>query len=161
MRNVVFTMILAIGFGVFAAAGPAAGADPALNLLLKKGIITQEEYDQALKETEQVVEKPPVKTEPAPSSAEPPPAKSEPGTPAQATLPAKDADGDNTVDLGKGIKFGYDRGLYTQFQDKFRLKIRIRIQPRYTDSHFNGAWNTIGDPKNYPNVPSTGAPSAL
>ena len=42
---------------------PAVGADPALNLLLKKGIITQEEYDQALKETGQVAEKPPVTTE--------------------------------------------------------------------------------------------------
>src|SRR5216117_2782929 len=116
---------------------PAAAADPALNLLLKKGVITQEEYDQALKEAGQAAEAP------------------------KATPPAKDADGDNTVDLGKGIKFGYDRGLYTQFKDKFRLKIRIRLQPRFTDSHFNGAWNTIGDPKNYPNVSGTGGISAL
>src|SRR5881409_3229335 len=116
---------------------PAAAADPALNLLLKKGVITQEEYDQALKEAGQAAEVP------------------------KATPPAKDADGDNTVDLGKGIKFGYDRGLYTQFKDKFRLKIRIRLQPRFTDSHFNGAWNTIGDPKNYPNVSGTGGISAL
>ena len=93
---------------------PAAAADPALNLLLKKGVITQQEYDQALKEAGQ--------------AAEVPPAKAELGAPAKATLPAKDADGDSTVDLGKGIKFGYDRGLYTQFKDKFRLKIRIRIQ---------------------------------
>ena len=70
MRNVVLTMILAIGFGVFAAAGPAAGADPALNLLLKKGIITQEEYDQALKETGQAVEKPPAKAAPAPPATD-------------------------------------------------------------------------------------------
>ena len=146
MRNVVLTIILAMGFGVFAVAGPAAGADPALNLLLKKGIITQEEYDQALKEAEQ--------------AAEAPPARSDTGTPAKATPPAKDADGDNTVDLGKGIKFGYDRGLYTQFKDKFRLKIRIRIQPRYTDSHFNSAYNTIGDAKNYPGVSSAGVISA-
>ena len=43
---------------------PAAGSDPALNLLLKKGIITQEEYDQALKETEQAPPTPPAKAEP-------------------------------------------------------------------------------------------------
>jgi phosphate-selective porin len=126
---------------------PAAWADPALNLLLKKGIITQEEYDQALKEAGQAEEAPPAKTEPE--------------TQAKTTPPAKDADGDNTVDLGKGIKFGYDRGLYTQFKDKFQLKIRIRLQLRFTDSHFNGAWNTIGDPKNYPNVSGAGMISAL
>jgi phosphate-selective porin len=117
---------------------PAAAADPALNLLLKKGVITQQEYDQALKEAGPAVEAPPAKA-------------TSPSTPDQ----------DNTVDLGKGIKFGYDRGLYTQFKDKFRLKIRIRLQSRFTDSHFNGAWNTIGDPKNYPNVSSTGMVSAL
>src|SRR5213594_3909273 len=88
---------------------PAAAADPALNLLLKKGVIMQQEYDEALKETGQ--------------AAEAPPAKGGPVAPAKATPPAKDADGDSTVDLGKGIKFGYDRGLYTQFKDKFRLKI--------------------------------------
>jgi len=125
---------------------PAAAADPALNLLLKKGVITQQEYDQALKEAGQ--------------AAEVPPAKAELGAPAKATLPAKDADGDSTVDLGKGIKFGYDRGLYTQFKDKFRLKIRIRIQARFTDSGFNSAYNTVGDPKNYPNVSSAGVISA-
>src|SRR5436309_9303603 len=105
---------------------PAAAADPALNLLLKKGVITQEEYDQALKESGQAEEAP------------------------KATPPVKDAEGDNTVDLGKGIKFGYDRGLYTQFKDKFQLKIRIRLQFRYTDSAFNTAYGTIGDKKNYP-----------
>jgi Phosphate-selective porin O and P len=140
---------------------PAAGADPALNLLLKKGIITQEEYDQALKETGQAVEKPPAKTEPAPPSTEASSPKSEPGVPAKVTSPAKDADGDNTVDLGKGIKFGYDRGLYTQFKDRFLLKIRLRVQARFTDAHFNGNYNTVGDPKNYPNVSSTGAVTAL
>src|SRR5712692_8277320 len=114
---------------------PAGAADPALNLLLKKGVITQEEYDQALKEARQAEEAP------------------------KATPPAKDADGDSTVDLGKGIKFGYDRGLYTQFKDRFRLKIRIRIQTRFTDSRFNSAYNTTGDPKNYPNV-SSGTPLA-
>src|SRR5438876_3107862 len=113
----------------------AAGEDPALKLLLKKGVITQEEYDQALKEAGQ--------------AAEAPPAKAEPGAPAQGTPAPKDADGDNTVDLGKGIKFGYDRGLYTQFKDKFQLNIRIRLQFRYTDSSLNIAYGAVGDPKNY------------
>src|SRR5213594_3344831 len=130
---------------------PAAAADPALKLLLKKGIITQEEYDQALRETGQLPETPPPKAGAAPPAA---------AAPARADA-APAPDGDSTVDLGKGIKFGYDRGLYTQFKDKFRLKIRIRLQPRFTDSHFNGAWNTIGDPKNYPNVSGTGGISAL
>src|SRR5213083_2842651 len=115
---------------------PAPAADPALNLLLKKGVITQEEYDQALKEAGQSEEAP------------------------KATPPVKDADGDNTVDLGKGIKFGYDRGLYTQFKDKFQLKMRIWIQARFTDSGFNSAYNTVGDLKNYPNVSSAGVISA-
>ena len=60
------------------------------------------------------------------------------------------------MDLGKGIKFGYDRGLYTQFKDKFQLKIRLRLQFRYTDSSFNSAYGTVGDTKNYPNVSSAG-----
>src|SRR5881409_4129287 len=111
---------------LLAVAIPAAATDPALKLLLKKGVITQQEYDEALKEAGQAEEKP------------------------KATPPAKDADGDNTVDLGKGIKFGYDRGLYTQFKDKFQLKIRIRLQFRFTDSAFNNAYGTIGDKKNYP-----------
>lgn len=133
---------------------PANAADPALNLLLKKGVITQEEYDQALKETEQAAPAPPVKAEP------PAQAPAEPGAPAKAIATAKDADGDSTVDLGKGIKFGYDRGLYTQFKDKFRLKIRIRIQARFTDSNFNSAYNRFGDAKNYPGVSSAGVISA-
>ena len=133
---------------------PAAGADSALNLLLKKGIITQEEYDQALKETEQAPPTPPAKAEPAAQ------VQVEAEAPAKATPSAKDADGDSTVDLGKGIKFGYDRGLYTQFKDKFRLKIRIRVQARFTDSNFNSAYNTIGDAKNYPSVSSAGVISA-
>jgi phosphate-selective porin len=135
-------------------AGPAGAADPALRLLLKKGIITQEEYDQALRETGQVAEAPLSKVEAAT------PARSEPGAPAQATSPAQDADGENTVDIGKGIKFGYDRGLYTQFRDKFRLKIRLRVQARFTDSQFNSAYNTFGDAKNYPAISSAGVISA-
>jgi len=129
---------------------PAGAADPALKLLLKKGIITQEEYDQALRETGQLPETPPPKAGAAPPAA---------AAPARADA-APAPDGDSTVDLGKGIKFGYDRGLYTQFKDKFRLKIRIRIQARFTDSGFNSAYNTVGDPKNYPNVSSAGVISA-
>src|SRR5437867_1590331 len=125
---------------------PAAAADPALNLLLKKGVITQQEYDEALKETGQ--------------AAEAPPAKGGPVAPAKATPPAKDADGDTTVDLGKGIKFGYDRGLYTQFKDKFQLKIRLRLQFRFTDSSFNSAYGAVGDTKNYPNVSGAGVITA-
>jgi phosphate-selective porin OprO/OprP len=132
---------------------PADAADPALKLLLKKGVITQEEYDQALRETGQATEAPPAKAE-----AEAP-AKVEPAVPTKAA-DAVSADGDSTVDLGKGIKFGYDRGLYTQFKDKFRLKIRIRIQARFTDSQFNSAYNTFGDAKNYPAVSSAGVISA-
>src|SRR5712692_10445223 len=132
------------------AAGTADATDPALRLLLKKGIITQEEYDQALRETGQLPETPPPKAGTAPPVA---------AAPAKADA-APAPDGDSTVDLGKGIKFGYDRGLYTQFKDKFRLKIRIRIQARFTDSGFNSAYNTVGDPKNYPNVSSAGVISA-
>ena len=123
--------VLVVTAWLLGGAIPAGAADPALNLLLKKGVITQEEYDQALKESGQAEEAP------------------------KATPPAKDAEGDNTVDLGKGIKFGYDRGLYTQFRDKFQLKIRIRLQFRFTDSAFNNAYGTIGDKKNYPITPST------
>jgi hypothetical protein len=143
--------LIAAAVVLLVAAGTADATDPALRLLLKKGIITQEEYDQALWETGQLPETPPPKAGTAPPAA---------AAPAKADA-APAPDGDSTVDLGKGIKFGYDRGLYTQFKDKFLLKIRIRLQPRFSDSHFNGAWNTIGDPKNYPNVSSTGMISAL
>ena len=141
MRYMIFAVVLAIGFWI-PAAGPATAADPALNLLLKKGVITQQEHDEALKETGQAAE--------APST------KSEPGAPAEAAPLAKDADGDTTVDLGKGIKFGYDRGLYTQFKNKFQLKIRLRLQFRFTDSSFNSAYGTVGDTRNSPNVSGAG-----
>ena len=131
MRRLAISVLVVTAW-LLGGAIPAAAADPALNLLLKKGVITQQEYDQALKEAGQAEEAP------------------------KATPPAKDADGDNTVDLGKGIKFGYDRGLYTQFKDKFQLKIRIRLQFRYTDSNLNSAYGVIGDTKNYPNVSSAG-----
>jgi hypothetical protein len=144
---------LAAGLAMVLAAGPVSAADPALKILLKKGIISQQEYDEALKEAEQASA--------APVEAKPmTPTKEDASPPAKATSTVA-PDQDNTVDLGKGIKFGYDRGLYTQFKDKFRLKIRIRIQPRFTDAHFNGAWNTIGDSKNYPTVSGTGAVTAF
>jgi hypothetical protein len=143
MQSKILTIVQAIGLAFLAATPPAIAGDPALNLLLKKGVITQQEHDEALKETGQ--------------AAEAPPTKSELGPPAEAARPAKDADGDTTVDLGKGIKFGYDRGLYTQFKDKFQLKIRLRLQFRFTDSNFNSAYGTVGDTKNYPNVSGTGA----
>jgi len=141
--------LVAAAVVLFLAAEPASAADAALKFLLKKGIITQEEYDQALRETGQLPETSPPKADAAPPVA------------ASAKADAAPApDGDSTVDLGKGIKFGYDRGLYTQFKDKFRLKIRIRIQARFTDSHFNSAYNTIGDAKNYSSVSSAGVISA-
>jgi len=82
MRYMIFTVILAIGFGI-SAARSAAAADPALNLLLKKGVITQQEHDEALKETGQ--------------AAEAPPTKSELGPPAEAAPPAKDAESNSAT----------------------------------------------------------------
>ncbi|TSA02891.1 MAG: hypothetical protein D4R81_04185 [Nitrospiraceae bacterium] len=154
MRRPWIHTLIAVAVVLLLAAGPADATDPALRLLLKKGIITQEEYDQALRETGQVAEAPPSKAEAAAQ------AQAEPGAPAKATPPAQDADGDNTVDLGKGIQFGYDRGLYTQFKDKFRLKIRLRVQARFTDSRFSSGYNQVGDAKNYPGVSSAGVISA-
>jgi len=141
--------LLAGSLVVLLVTGPASAADSALKILLKKGIITQQEYDEALKEAEQ--------------TAAPPAQDKSVIQKEGASVPTKEitADQDNSVDLGKGIKFGYDRGLYTQFKDKFRLKIRLRIQPRFTESHFNTAYNSIGDPQNYPNVSSAGVISPL
>jgi len=116
-----------------------------LKLLLKKGVITQEEYDQAFKEAMQQAEAPP------PQAALAAPAKA---------APSPAPDGDSTVDFGKGITFGYERGLYTQFKDKFRLKIRLRGQFRFTDSHVNTAYGTVGDFKNYPLVSGAGTITA-
>lgn len=146
-------VLIAAAVVLLLAAGPVGATDPALRLLLKKGIITQEEYDQALRETGQATEAPPAQAEPEA------PVKVEPAVPTKAA-DSVSADGDSTVDLGKWIKFGYDRGLYTQFKDKFKLKIRIRIQARFTDSRFNSAYNPVGDAKNYPNVSSAGVISA-
>ena len=142
---------------------PAVAADAALKFLLKKGIITQSEYDEAIRDAERAPggSQPPV----VPDTSTGQPAAAKPPAAQQPTAKAEPAqvssDSDTTVDLGKGIKFGYDRGIYTQFKDTFRLKIRLRIQPRFTDSHFNTAYNTIGDSKNFPLVSSTGAITPL
>src|SRR5207245_3466676 len=138
-------LLLAAGMAMVLTISPARAADPALKILLKKGIITQQEYDEALKEAEQ----PPA----APVEAKPmTQAKEDAGVPTEKSASAQDS----TVDLGKGIRFGYDRGLYTQFKDKFQLKIRIRLQFRYTESNLNSAYGAIGDTKNYSNVSSAG-----
>ena len=134
MRISGMCFVTVISVGVFAGGEPAAMADQALDLLLKKGVITQQEHDQAVKE--------------AAPAAEASTATAEPGAPAKATSPAKVADGENVVDLGKGIKIGYDRRLYTQFKDKFELKTRIRLQFRYTNDSPNSAYGTVGDNKN-------------
>jgi hypothetical protein len=154
MRKPWMHALLAAAVVLLLATGPAGAADPALRLLLKKGIITQEEYDQALRETGQVVEAPPSRVEAATQ------AQAEPVAPAKAASPAKTSDGGNVVDLGKGIKIGYDRGLYAQFKDEFQLKVRLRLQFRYTDSSLNSAYGTAGDNKNYPNVSSAGVITA-
>jgi hypothetical protein len=146
MGRLLGTVILAMGMGLFAVVGLAAGADPMRDLLLKKGVITEEEYDQAVKDAAQAAD-----TSPAPA---------EPGAPAQGPAqppaPGKPTAGEHVVDLGKGIKIGYDRGLYLQFKDEFLLKTRIRLQFRYTDSSPNSAYGSVGDTKDYPNVSSTG-----
>ena len=137
-------LLLAAGMAMVLTISPARAADPALKILLKKGIITQQEYDEALKEAEQ----PPA----APVEAKPMiQAKEDAGVPTEKSASAQDS----TVDLGKGIRFGYDRGLYTQFKDKFQLKIRIRLQFRYTESSVNSAYGAVGDTKNYPTISGT------
>src|SRR5881227_138797 len=137
-------LLLAAGMAMVLTISPARAADPALKILLKKGIITQQEYDEAIKEAEQ----PPA----APVEAKPmTQAKEDAGVPSEKSASAQDS----TVDLGKGIRFGYDRGLYTQFKDKFQLKIRIRLQFRYTESSVNSAYGAVGDTKNYPTISGT------
>ncbi|MEP6600788.1 MAG: porin [Nitrospirota bacterium] len=139
--------LLAGALAMVLAVVPVCAADPALRILLKKGIITQQEYDEALKEADQT---------PAASveSKAVTQTKEDASAPTKATSPSA-SDQDNTVDLGKGIKFGYDRGLYTQFKDKFQLKIRIRLQFRYTESSVNSAYGALGDTKNYPTISGT------
>lgn len=154
MRKQWLRALVATAVVLFLAAGPASAADAALKFLLKKGIITQEEYDQALNETEQAAPASPAKTGPAVQ------AQAEPGAPATASSPTKAAIADNVVDLGKGVRFGYDRGLYAQFKDNFQLKVRIRFQARYTESGVNSAYGRVGDSKNYPNVSGVGVIAA-
>jgi len=132
MRNPWPHVLIAAAVLLSLASEPAVAADPALRLLLKKGIITQEEHDQALQETGQAEAAPPAK--------------------AKAAVPV--------TDDPKGVTFGYDRGLYAQAGDRFRLKIGIRLQARFTDSRFNAAYNTVGDAKNYPGVSAAGVISA-
>ena len=136
-------LLLAAGLAMALAISPASAADPALKILLKKGIITQQEYDDAVKEAEQTS---------APAAHSKSVIQRE-----DASVPTKEivSDQDSTVDLGKGIRFGYDRGLYTQFKDKFQLKIRIRLQFRYTESSVNSAYGAVGDTKNYPTISGT------
>src|SRR6266581_3631081 len=126
-------LLLAAGVAMVLMISPASAADPALKILLKKGIITQQEYDDAVKEAEQTS---------APAAHSKSVIQKE-----DASVPTKEiaSDQDSTVDLGKGIRFGYDRGLYTQFKDKFQLKIRIRLQFRYTESSVNSAYGAVGD----------------
>ena len=92
--------LLAAGVAMVLTISPASAADLALKILLKKGIITQQEYDEALKEAEQ----PPA----APVEAKPvTQTKEDAGVPTEKSASAQDS----TVDLGKGVRFGYDRGL--------------------------------------------------
>ena len=89
--------------------------DPSMRLLLerslKSGMITQEEYDRAIKESEE-----------------------------RAYL------------TQSSFKAWYDRGFNFSMNDNaFFLKIRARIQTRYTQRERNDAWR-VGDAKNYPEL---------
>lgn len=90
--------------------------DPAMRLLLerslKNGMITQEEYDRTMKESEE-----------------------------RAYL------------TQSSFKAWYDRGFNFSMNDNaFFLKIRARIQTRYTGRMRNDAYRTTGDSKNYPEL---------
>jgi hypothetical protein len=90
--------------------------DPSLNLLmeraLKSGMITQEEYDRALLQSEE-----------------------------RAYL------------LQSNFRGWYDRGFNFSMNDNaFFLKIRARVQTRYTQRERNQAWTNSGDSKNYPEL---------
>jgi hypothetical protein len=169
MRHAVLTIMIVAGMAIWLPAAPAVAADPALTLLLQKGLISREEYEQAEKTTGSS----PALTlmlgkglitqaeyEQARKDAERPVAgavsREAPPQVAQADSKPPDKASDTIVDLGKSIKFGYDRGLYMRFKDKFQLKIRIRGQFRFTDSHVNTAYGTVGDPHNYPLVSGAG-----
>ena len=111
---------------------PAVAADAALKFLLKKGIITQSEYDEAIRDAERAPggSQPPV----VPDTSTGQPAAAKPPAAQQPTAKAEPAqvssDSDTTVDLGKGIKFGYDRGIYTQFKDTFPLRFSLLSRER-------------------------------
>jgi hypothetical protein len=90
--------------------------DPALELMLersvKQGIITQEEYEKVLKESET-----------------------------------------RSYLLQPSFKAWYDRGFNFSMNDNaFFLKIRARMQTRYTQRFRNDAYRTSGDSKNYPEL---------
>jgi len=90
--------------------------DPALKLMLersvKQGIITQEEYEKVLKESET-----------------------------------------RSYLLQPSFKAWYDRGFNFSMNDNaFFLKIRARMQTRYTQRFRNDAYRTSGDSKNYPEL---------
>lgn len=90
--------------------------DPSLKLLLdrslKNGLISQEEYDNVIRESEE-----------------------------RAYL------------TQSPFKAWYDRGFNFSMNDNaFFLKIRARVQVRYTQRFRNDAWRTSGDSKNYPEL---------
>jgi hypothetical protein len=90
--------------------------DPSLNLLmdraLKSGLITQEEYDRALLQSQE-----------------------------RAYL------------LQPNFRAWFDRGFNFSMNDNaFFLKIRTRVQTRYTQRERNQAWTNSGDSKNYPEL---------
>jgi hypothetical protein len=90
--------------------------DPSMKLLLdrslKNGLITQEEHDRVIQESE---------------------------TRAYVTQ--------------SSFKAWYDRGFNFSMNDNaFFLKIRARVQTRFTERYRNDAWRTSGDSKNYPEL---------
>jgi len=55
--------------------------------------------------------------------------------------------------LSPSFKAWYDRGFNFSMNDNaFYLKIRARVQVRYTQRYRNDAWRTSGDSKNYPEL---------
>jgi hypothetical protein len=90
--------------------------DPSMKLLLdrslKNGLITQEEHDRVIQESE---------------------------TRSYLTQ--------------SSFKAWYDRGFNFSMNDNaFFLKIRVRVQTRFTQRFRNDAWRSSGDSKNYPEL---------
>jgi len=90
--------------------------DPSIKLLmdraLKQGLITQEEYDKALMESQE-----------------------------------------RSILLQPSFKAWYDRGLNFSVNDNaFFLKMRFRMQDRFTQRLRNSAWGNPGDAKNFPEL---------